>query len=80
LWMSDVLNWNTADVWSYNHGRTPGFFLDHGNTPSFTGLNELFGDGRVVWKSVNQFDINNLQSGNNSVGQVRAYTTDSCFY
>ncbi len=80
LWMSDVLNWNTAGVWSYNHGRTPGFFLDHGVTPSFTGLNELFGDGRVVWKNANQFDGKDLNSGNNSVGQVRAYSTDSCFY
>jgi len=80
LMMSDVLNWNTAAVWSYNHGRYPGFFLDHGTAPSFTGLNELFGDGRVSWKNVNKFDMSNLTSGNNSVGQVRAFSTDSCFY
>lgn len=82
LVMSDVLNFAPyqGKTWSYNHGKKPGFFHDFGATPSFTGLNQLYGDGRVVWKGANQFDATSLISGNNSVGQVRAYGTDSVFY
>ena len=82
LVMSDILDFSPGqgNTWCYNHGKRPGFFLDFGTTPSFTGINELYGDGRVVWKSINQFNVNSLSSGNNSVGQVRAYGTDSVFY
>jgi hypothetical protein len=82
LLMADVLNFAPyqGNTWSYNHGKFPGFFLDFGATPSFNGMNELFGDGRVVWKSVNQFILTNLNSANNAVGQVRAYGSDSVFY
>jgi prepilin-type N-terminal cleavage/methylation domain-containing protein len=82
LLMSDVLNFAPyqGNTWSYNHGKKPGFFHDFGPTPSFTGLNQLYGDGRVVWKSAGRFNVTSLVSGNNSVGQVRAYGTDSDFY
>ena len=80
LLMGDVLAvWHVGNVWLYNHGHHPGVFIDPG-PPGFTGLNQLFGDGRVVWKPVKKFDLPNLNSGNNAAGVVRAYSTDATFY
>jgi prepilin-type N-terminal cleavage/methylation domain-containing protein len=80
LLMSDVLTtYHVGNVWSYNHGRRPGLNSDPG-PPAFTGLNQLYGDGRVLWKSVKQFDVPNLNSANNAVGVVRAYASDATFY
>jgi hypothetical protein len=78
--MSDVLShWHVDTSWTYNHGKRPGINTDPG-PPGFSGLNQLFGDGRVVWKSRNRFDISNLHPANNAIGVVRAYSTDSTFY
>lgn len=80
LLMGDVLAlWHVNRTWTYNHGRRPGVQIDPG-PPAFTGLNQLFGDGRVVWKSVKKFDVPNLNSGNNSIGVVRAFASDATFY
>lgn len=80
LLMDDVLSvWHVNGTWTYNHGRRPGVQIDPG-PPAFAGLNQLFGDGRVVWKSVKKFDVPNLNSGNNAVGVVRAYSADATFY
>ena len=80
LLMSDVLAiWHVGNLWSYNHGRLSGIQKDPG-PPGFTGLNQLFGDGRVVWKPMKKFDVPNLNSGNNAVGVVRAYSTDATYY
>jgi prepilin-type N-terminal cleavage/methylation domain-containing protein len=82
LLMADVLNFAPyqGNTWSYNHGKRPGFFLDFGTTPSLTGMNELYGDGRVTWKNVGQFNFAAMVSANDAVGQVRAYGADSVFY
>ena len=80
LLMSDLLShWHADDSWSYNHGRRPGINTDRA-PPAFSGLNQLFGDGRVVWKSVSQFDVPNLVPSNPAVGVVRAYSTDASYY
>ena len=80
LVMSDLLShWNADGSWSYNHGQRPGINTDHA-PPSFSGLNQLFGDGRVLWKPARQFDRPNLNAGNNSIGVVHAYSTDATFY
>ncbi len=80
LLMSDILYQFHADnSWSYNHGRRPGSNSDPG-PPAFTGLNQLYGDGRVVWKSVTKFDVPNLRSSNGSIGLVRNYATSATFY
>jgi prepilin-type N-terminal cleavage/methylation domain-containing protein len=80
LLMSDLLShWHVDDSWSYNHGTRPGINSDHA-PPAFSGLNQLFGDGRVVWKSVKKFDVLNLVPGNPDVGVVRAYSADATFY
>jgi prepilin-type N-terminal cleavage/methylation domain-containing protein len=81
LLMSDYLTqYHVDNSWRYNHGRYRGLDNDHGALPSFTGLNELYGDGRVVWKSISQFNLSNFNTSNNSIGLVRAYSTDTTFY
>lgn len=80
LLMSDLLSqWHVDESWSYNHGRRPGINTDH--TPAaFSGLNQMFGDGRVVWKPAKRFDVSNLVSSNPEIGVVRAYSTDATYY
>lgn len=80
LLMSDLLSqWHVDDSWSYNHGKRPGINTDHAPA-AFSGLNQLFGDGRVVWKPASKFDVANLTTGNTNAGVVRAYSTDATFY
>ena len=80
LLMSDLLyQFHLDKSWSYNHGRRPGISTDPG-PPVFTGLNQLYGDGRVTWKSVKKFDVPNLKSGNNTIGLVRDYSISTTFY
>jgi len=80
LLMSDLLShWHADDSWSYNHGKRSGINTDRAPA-AFTGLNQLFGDGRVVWKSVKKFDVPNLIPSNPNIGVVRAYSTDATYY
>ncbi|MBE0543526.1 MAG: prepilin-type N-terminal cleavage/methylation domain-containing protein [Verrucomicrobia bacterium] len=80
LLMSDLLShWHVDDSWSYNHGKHPGINTDRAPA-AFSGLNQLFGDGRVNWKPTKQFDVPNLNPANNAIGVVRAYSTDATYY
>ena len=80
LLMSDILNiFHVGNVYGYNHGKGAGVLLRPG-PPGFTGLNQLYGDGRVMWKSSKNFDVNNLLPGNNSIGLVRTALADATFY
>jgi len=80
LLTSDLLShWHVDDSWSYNHGKRPGINTDRAPA-AFSGLNQLFGDGRVVWKPFNKFDVPNLVPGNTNIGVVRAYSTDATYY
>lgn len=80
LLISDLLShWHVDDSWSYNHGKRPGINTDRAPA-AFSGLNQLFGDGRVVWKPVKKFDVPNLLPSNPNVGVVRAYSTDATYY
>jgi prepilin-type N-terminal cleavage/methylation domain-containing protein len=79
LLMTDSLfHWNGDQKYYYNHGRNP--WRGDLYPPKFSGLNQLFGDGRVVWKSARQFDISNLKPGNPNVAWVRGWSTDTSFY
>lgn len=86
LLMSDVLfHWWVIDGWSFSHGlRGPrdsgGPLLEKGAPTSLAGLNQLFGDGRVVWKSGKTMNKAAISPHNSAVGMVRAYSTDSTFY
>lgn len=65
LLMSDILYWDAGSEapWRYNHGPMgwaynedfPRMPKDDGVVPNFSGINQLFGDGRVEWKAKNQF-------------------------
>jgi len=41
--------------WAMNNVQGPGH-KDYGPAPSIPGINELFGDGHVIWKSIGEFD------------------------
>ena len=72
LLMSDMLNVaGSMRGWAYNHGKKPGIYLDPG-PPAFSGIHHFFGDGHVVWKSVQKFNLPALYPGNASVGSVPA--------
>ena len=80
LVMSDQLTqWHVDNSWSYSHGQRPGINTDV-SPPRFSGLNQLFGDGRVVWKSVKKFDVQNLNINNINTGVVKAFATDATYY
>jgi len=80
LLKSDLLShWHADGSWSYNHGKRPGINTDRGPA-ALSGLNQLYGDGRVVWKPVTKFDVPNLNPGNGAIGVVRAYSTDATYY
>ncbi len=79
LMSDDLYQFHVDNSWSYNHGRRPGSNSDPG-PPAFTGLNQLYGDGRVTWKSVKKFDVPNLRSSNNAIGLVRDYSISATFY
>jgi len=79
LLMTDVLfHWNVDRSWTYNHGKKP-WGSDPG-PPAFSGLNQLYGDAHVGWKSAKQFDLAALRPENDSIGLVRGYSTDTSFY
>lgn len=81
LLMSDLLvHWHVNGDWSYNHGKSPGINSDTGTLPSFSGLNQLYGDGRVVWKRYVDFDVKDFVVNFSVVPVVRAYSTDNTFY
>ena len=66
--------------WTYNHGVLPGGSADPNVTPRLSGLNELFGDGSVVWKSVGQFNLTNLTSSDSATPQARESSPSATFY
>ena len=80
LLMSDVLVWwDYGKLWSYNHGKRPGIVQDPG-PPGFDGLNQLYGDGRVSWKSAKHFDLPALYARTLTNGMVRATAGGITFY
>jgi len=88
LLMSDELfHWHVNDSWTYSHGEhgpRNGYAaerkLEIGTPQNLAGLNQLFGDGRVVWKSGRSMNRSAITPSNPSAGFVKAYSTDSTFY
>jgi prepilin-type N-terminal cleavage/methylation domain-containing protein len=83
LLMSDRLfQWHGDGHWAYNHGRVPSSSggQDLGAIPGLSGLNQLYGDGRVSWKRAREVLVDKLSFGNNAVNVVRGYPTDATFY
>ena len=54
--------------------------LEKGSPYTMSGLNQLYGDGRVIWKNGNCMNRAAIKPSNASIGMVRAYNTDSTFY
>ena len=83
LLMSDRLfQWHGDGHWAYNHGRVPASSngQDLGPVPGLSGLNQLYGDGRVTWKRAREILVDKLTFGNNAVNVVRGYPTDGTYY
>jgi len=51
--------------WIYNHGKFGWSWIDSGyidrDIPEIIGLNELFGDGRVEWKTAGELDLATME-------------------
>jgi prepilin-type N-terminal cleavage/methylation domain-containing protein len=86
--MTDSLfYWWVTKAWFYNHGIRGSSYhqasapIQHDpGPPQFTGLNELFADGSVLWKSSRKFDVPNLSASNPNVGAVHGTYSDTSFY
>ena len=89
LLMGDSLFlWYGNHAWLYNHGfggsscHYPGFTgrQDANQIPALTGLNQLYGDGRVVWRSAKWKNTSAFPLGNDSFGRVQGYDIEGSFY
>jgi prepilin-type N-terminal cleavage/methylation domain-containing protein len=70
LLMTDRFNKSTVlGSWSYNHGKFAGVYTDLG-PPRLSGIHHLYGDGHVIWKAANKFNVPALYMGNPNVGAV----------
>jgi prepilin-type N-terminal cleavage/methylation domain-containing protein len=77
--MSDYLYFFHADSsYYYNHGRSP--WKPQKDLSNFAGSNQLFGDGRVVWKKSRQFNLSGIHSGSSTVSSVLGYATTRSLY
>ncbi len=84
----DLFHWWANDAWSYNHGingarsadPSKNTGLDVGSPRSMAGLNQLFGDGRVVWRTGRSLNKFTLSVTDPAAGYVKGYATDASFY
>lgn len=83
LLMTDQLfHWWVDDGWVYSHGEKgppPGGSEAH-SPLGLAGLNQLYGDGHVTWKTGNAMKKETLSALNQECGFVRAYATDATFF
>jgi prepilin-type N-terminal cleavage/methylation domain-containing protein len=80
LLMCDSLCWwHVNGCWTYNHGRCPGINRDP-SLAGWDGMNQLYGDGRVVWKSAKAYDRQALSTRSSNIGLVRGCAGDTSFY
>ena len=79
LLSSDILYvWWVGGGWAYNHGSGKSWSEPTPN--GMSGLNQLYGDGHVDWKSVRKFDLSELRLGNRDVPAVIGYGGSTSFY
>jgi prepilin-type N-terminal cleavage/methylation domain-containing protein len=73
--------------WGYNHGlfgpsiyvTTLGGWTDTG-APSLAGMNQLYGDGHVVWKDRSRFDPTGMVNLSTNVPMIYGLFGDNSFY
>ena len=84
LLMADVTaRWWFNAQWSYNHGYhgSAGAAAPEFVTPNnLAGINELYGDGHVVWKSAKGMNKAAIAAADPNVGLVRGYSSDILIY
>ena len=88
LLMSDRLEqWSATWGWAYSHGSVgcrsaspADGRMELGTPMNLAGLNQLYGDGRVVWKSGNTMNKAAISPANSSIGMVRTYGGGAVFY
>ncbi len=86
LLMSDVLYfWWVTSGWSFSHGdRGPrdagGPKVEKGPPVGVAGLNQLYGDGRVVWKPGKTMEREKISPQNANIGLVGGYSGTATFY
>lgn len=79
LLMSDYLYFFHADSsYYYNHGRRA--WRTEADLSGLAGCNQLFGDGRVEWKSWRKFNRRGIESADPRCGFVRGYNTTRSIY
>jgi hypothetical protein len=81
--MSDQLfHWWVDDGWVYSHGErgAPPGGSEKSIPNGLAGLNQLYGDGHVNWKSGKAMKKSALSVSNPDCSFVRAYSTDATFY
>lgn len=79
LLMNDLLYfWSGDSQYYYNHGVRP--WVGQPNLSGFKGCNQLFGDGRVVWKPVRLFNLSALEAADPASGFIRGYSTARSMY
>lgn len=71
--------WHVNRCWSYNHGKCPGINRAP-DLSGFDGLNQLYGDGRVLWQPVHAFDLPALYARSDTISLVRGCVGDTTFY
>jgi hypothetical protein len=77
--MTDVVfRWWIGNGWSYNHGRGgPSFHSPQfgapvdKDLPDLTGINRLYGDGHVLWRSAAQMEPARMTSAATTVRNVQ---------
>lgn len=89
VWMSDrMFRSGILRTWSYNHSLNgPSWaWPQHGDAikqtgpPRFSGLNQMYGDGHVQWKNVQEFDPTAMDSLVPTEGFVKGAVNDATFY
>jgi hypothetical protein len=79
LLMTDMLQGIPDGRWAYNHGRKPGLYFDV-TPPKFSGIHHLYGEGHVIWRNVNKFDVGSLKPGNKNIGWVTDPGHNTTYY
>jgi prepilin-type N-terminal cleavage/methylation domain-containing protein len=82
LLMSDRLYyWPVQQIWAYSHGNTgaPRGDADPRGPYACNGLNQLYGDGRVEWKSGKRMNKAAIAAFDRNVGFVDAFDAQA-FY
>ena len=77
--MADYLYfWSGDSRYYYNHGENP--WQGETDLAGFAGGNQLYGDGRVEWRSASKFDRARIESADPTTGFVRGYSVTRTIY